>query len=201
MSTNKMDRKVDGVRGKAFLSGLSAAGFDLLDIRSSSVLIPVSTAWAATTCLPGEGGRYDITFDLDDIGLVAKINSAWTREAALSGLLGEHDDFALSVPFDGDDPEAPQWASVRIAGDIDVAGVGAETGVLGFGRGRIEFAMASFDGRVVVRGTVWQHAVGLLILTEANSSERLRALTTTLIGRGLLSESERRRAENWMGQE
>jgi hypothetical protein len=198
MTFDEAGRDVGSSDEADFLEGLTVTGLRLVEPRTAAGLIPVNTAWMATTCLPGEGGRSDVTFEFDDPRLIENVNETWLRLASEHGLFDESGVFLLSVSLGVADPGPPHWAAVSLMDRFDIAGVGAEVGIFGFERGKIEFTTASKDGRVVIRGTMWQDAVGLLVLTQANLSERLRLFTQGMLDRGVLPESERRQAELWL---
>lgn len=199
--TSSADERSFGVLDEeALRNGLTAAGFQLTELRGTSTFIPVSTAWMATTCLPGEGGRCDFTFALDDPELVDHLNDAWIRAAVEYGLLDENRTFLLSISLGvANDPDPPFWATVSVGKKFDIAGVGAELGIFGSGRGMVEFVTASMSGRVVILGTLWQDTAGILVLTEAHRSERLRSFTQQMLDRGVLDATGRRSAELWLG--
>jgi hypothetical protein len=189
----------DGLSEQALAEGLEAAGFRLLEVRYRGASIPVHAAWAATTCQPGEGGRRDVTYELDDLDLVSRLNSAWSQTALDVGLMDRSGQFLLSVISSSSGLPEPHWALVRMFGEPDIAGTGASQGIFGFRRGHIEFATASLDGNAIVRGTLWQSSAGLLGISDARSSARLRGYIRSLLERDALSEDERLRAQGWLG--
>lgn len=188
-----------GMSEQALAEGLRAAGIQLLEVRYEAASIPIHAAWAATACQPGEAGRRDVTYDLDDPDLVRQLNSAWSRMVMEVGLLDCNGQFLLSVTSSSSGLSEPHWALVCALEEPDIAGVGASRGIFGFRSGYIEFAAASLDGEVVVRGTLWQSTAGLLAISDARSSDRLREYIHGLVERGTLPADEHLRAEIWLG--
>jgi hypothetical protein len=130
------------------------------------------------------------------------LNDAWIRSATNHGLFGGNGVFLLSVSLGPpENPDPPFWATVSLMESFDIAGTGAELGIFGPRRGMVEFAMASIEGKVVIRGTVWEQAAGLLVLTDADRSKRLRSFTRGVIDRGLLSQEGQHLAELWLSVE
>ncbi|MFG2250968.1 hypothetical protein [Spirillospora sp. NPDC048823] len=188
---------LDGLSVQQFTEELQAAGFELLAARYEAALIPVQVAWAATTCSPGEGGRRDVSYQLDDPDLVDNLNSMWAQMATEVGLFDHCGKFLLSVNSESSELLEPHWALVARIGDPDIAGIGSASGIFGFRQGYIEFAAASLDGRAVIRGTLWQSSAGLLGLNDARSSVRLREYATGLVERRVLTVAEQ--AQVWLG--
>lgn len=186
---------------QALAEGLRAAGFQLLELRYETASIPIQAAWAATTCQPGEGGRRDVTYDLDALDLVGQLNSMWSQMVIEVGLLDGNGQFLLSVISSNSGLPEPHWALVCMHEEPDIAGIGASRGIFGFRPGYIEFSAASLDGRAIVRGTLWQSSAGLLAISDARSSVRLREYIRGLSERGVLPANEHLRAQMWLASE
>ncbi|MCP2337281.1 hypothetical protein [Actinomadura rupiterrae] len=191
----------DALSEQALAEGLRAAGFQLLELRYEGASIPIQAAWAATTCQPGEGGRCDVIYDLDSLDLVGQLNSTWSRVVTEVGLLDGNGRFLLSVISSNSGLPEPHWALVCVREDSDIAGIGASYGIFGFRPGYIEFAAASLDGRAIVRGTLWQSTAGILAISDARGSIRLREYVRGLSERGVLPADEDLRAQIWLATE
>lgn len=189
----------DGLSAEALSGGLRAAGFRLLEARYDEPSMPVEAAWAVTSLQPGDGGRMDVTFDLGQVDLVDRLNSAWRQVVENVPLKDDAGRFLLSVTSDESGLAEPHWALVEQSGQPDVAGIGAARGVFGFRPGYVEFASASLDGHVVVRGTLWQSSVGILTVRDARGSVRLQEYVRGLIARESLPDAQLENARRWVG--
>lgn len=146
----------------------------MLDFVWPMPSLPADAAWMLTACLP-EDGRVDRTFGFDEPDLIGKANDAWWQLAVQYDLLDGDRKFLVSVgPTDDDVPARPHWARVRLEQEWNVVGGGADQGVLGGPPGRPGFVMMSLDEGVVVGGTTWDDAIGVIALPRPAAASAIR---------------------------
>ncbi|MGC5019819.1 hypothetical protein [Micromonospora sp. DT47] len=181
-------------------------GFDFLGIKRSTG-IPSFAAWMVTSSHPDEGRR-DRTVSLDDPERVSKANADWYTLATDYGLFTDGRRFlvSLEVPLAAaggsgpDDEEEAElvWGLVQLADEWDVMGVGAASGVLGWGPGCPGFAMSSLSGSVFVQGTVWQDSIGTAVLPAPYKATSLRETVRRNVGKPYRTVAENEDALAWL---
>ncbi|GLZ78547.1 hypothetical protein Afil01_33540 [Actinorhabdospora filicis] len=112
-----------------------------------------------------EHGRFDSppheVADVDEPGMVGKVNAGWYRMAVEHGLFGEDREFLFAADYSTSAAEYVQgWVRVRLLDEWDLAGSGVEQlrspmGALLTHRFVPEFTVLSLDGRVLMNTTVW----------------------------------------------
>ncbi|MGW0198110.1 hypothetical protein [Nonomuraea sp. NPDC003201] len=167
--------------------------------------IPACIAGMTTTCSPEEGRR-DRVVDRDDPDRVAKFNADWYELATEFGLFSAERRFlvlltpAIDPVFDRAREEAEDWRNpiwwecmwglAELMEVWDLAGAGAESGVLGSGHGYPGFTMSAVDGSVFVKGTVWQYSIGTAVLPMPHRSPTLRDLARRNLGTRTAAEND-----------
>ncbi|KAA2258832.1 hypothetical protein F0L68_23730 [Solihabitans fulvus] len=178
---------------------LAEAGLKLCASGDSlSGQLSVDAAWLATSCSQ-EDGRRDIVVSQSDPDLVEKANAAWFQLASDGGLLGADREFLVGVDFaDRDEIPILRWVRVQLMDEWDIVGAGAASGILGWAYGRPGFAMLSLDGSVVVRGTVWAEAVGLLLVPFPHRVQIIRSYVERVVLNPNTSSYDRAVGETWL---
>lgn len=167
-----------------------------------------------TTCAGPEDGRRDRIVDLNDVDLIARFNAEWCALATEHGLFSAERQFlvALTPAIDPafaqereetDDWEDPAWweyvwGLVELQEDWDIAGAGAESGVLGSAYGQPAFVMSAIDGSVFVVGTRWEDGIGVVALPQPYRSSTLRELARRNLEAGGRTEEEEQDMQAWL---
>lgn len=181
----------------------SGFGMIFLGLRRGTG-IPANLAGSVTSCSRTEGRR-DRTVELHDPERIEKFNADWFEMATELGLFSEDHRFlvALSPAIDPIFDQAREaaenwkdpvwwewvWGLFKLQDGWDLAGAGAESGVLGSGYGYPGFAMSAMDGSVFIVGTVWQDSIGTAALPEPYNSPTLRELARRRMGKRTDSEN------------
>ncbi|MBY8845583.1 hypothetical protein [Streptomyces sp. SP2-10] len=178
---------------------LAQAGIRFRGIDETLARLPVRAAWIAVSCGPGDGRR-DIVLDASDANVVGNANSSWFDLASESGLFsGPNREFLLGVDLaDNDSASILRWAKVELMEDWDIMGGGADGGMLGSGAGKPEFVMMSTSGEVVLRGTTWEDAIGVLAVPMPDRVKLIRDYAGRLSSNSKSDFHERRSASEWL---
>lgn len=163
-------------------------------------LVPPRVAGFASSCGDGEVALGE-SFDLNDGSLVERANSAWWRIAVDGGLFQENDRrFLVAVqrrtPADED---CSWWAEVELLDEWDLAGAGAQGGVLGLSRGRPAFTMLSLSGEVVLRVTCGETNLDVVLIVEPYRIEVLRGQAEFMAGWRGTGECTAAAVRRWLG--
>lgn len=137
-------------------AALAPAGVCFIERDRAAGRLPVRAAGLAPT-LRREDGRVDAPADkvasVDDPDATGRLNAAWYRMAAETGLPDARREFLLAVSYAGPCDDAdPAWVRVRLLEEWDIDGGG--TPLLG-NPGIPEFTALSLDGQVLMRTTLW----------------------------------------------
>ncbi|MFI1192971.1 hypothetical protein ACH4T9_06870 [Micromonospora sp. NPDC020750] len=179
-------------------------GFKFLGFQKSTG-IPSFAAWMVASCRPNEGRR-DRIVALADPDQVSKANADWYSLSEESGLFADRRFLvSLEVPLmapEGGDEEVGElvWGLVELAEEWDVMGVGAASGVLGWGFGCPGFAMSSVSGSVFVQGTVWQDSIGIAVLPSPFQIPSLREVVRRNVGKSYRTTAENEDAMAWLAR-
>jgi len=163
-------------------------------------LVPPRVAGFASGCGNGEVALGE-SFDLNDGSLVERANAAWLRIAVDGGLFREDDRrflVAVQRPTPVDEDHS-WWAEVELLEQWDLAGAGAQGGVLGVSRGRPAFTMLSLSGEVVLRVTCGEIHLDLVLIVEPYRSEVLRGEAEFMAGWRGTGESTAAAIRRWLG--
>ncbi|MEU9992858.1 hypothetical protein AB0E10_39975 [Streptomyces sp. NPDC048045] len=178
---------------------LAQAGIRFHGIDETPATLPVRAAWIAVSCGHSDGRR-DIVLDASDADVVSNANLSWFGLATESGLFGgPNREFLLGVDL-ADDESASilRWAKVELMEDWDIMGGGAAGGILGSGVGKPEFVMMSTNGEVVLRGTTWEDAIGVLAVPMPDRVKLIRDYAERLASNPRSDFHERRSASEWL---
>jgi hypothetical protein len=206
---------VRNVFNQELAEGLMAGfGLRLLSVRRGTG-IPTLIARMAT-CAGRQDGRRDRIIEQTDPDLVVRFNSDWYDLAIESGLFAIDRQFlvALSPAIDpvfdrardeADDWQNPAWweyvwGLVELQENWDIAGAGAESGILGSAYGVPGFAMSATDGSVFVVGTRWEGSIGIAVVPMPYRSRTLRELARRNLDAGR-TEEEKEDLRAWLARE
>ncbi|WP_404870168.1 hypothetical protein ACI1MP_32245 [Kitasatospora griseola] len=178
---------------------LAPAGIRFRGVDETPATLPVRAAWIAVSC-GRDDGRRDVVLDVSDADVVTNANLSWFGLASESGLFsGPNGEFLLGVDL-ADDESTPilRWANVELMEDWDVMGHGAASGMLGSGAGRPEFVMMSIGGEVILRGTTWEDAIGVLVVPMPDRVKLIRDYAGRLASNPRSDSHERQSALEWL---
>lgn len=179
---------------------LAEAGLRLVHVVGVDVpLVPPRVAGFASSC-----GADDLllgeSVELKDSSLVEKANSTWFRLAADGGLFGtDGRRFLLATDrrlTDGE--EGSWWTEVELLDDWDLAGAGAEGGLLGLSRGRPSFTMLSTAGDVIVRVTCSEIYLDVVLISRPHQVELLWRQAEFMVGWHGTDEFTRAVIRQWL---
>lgn len=186
---------VDELRAK-----LAEAGLCLVQVLGADVpVVPPQVAGFASSCGAGDLLLGE-SLDLKDASLVEKANSTWLRLAVEGGLFGTGGrSFLLATDrrFAGGG-EGSWWTEVELLDDWDLAGAGAEGGLLGLSRGRPSFTMLSKAGDVIVRVTCSEIYLDVVLVSRPHQVELLRRQAEFMVGWRGTDEFTRAVIRQWL---
>ncbi|HEX5114836.1 MAG TPA: hypothetical protein VFW65_06535 [Pseudonocardiaceae bacterium] len=181
---------------------LAAAGVTVLPGDVPPAPPPLVMVSVLVSCR-SEDGRTDAWVDgwvhEENPDLVERANAGWFGLATEHGLFGTDREFLLGVP-DDDGGRVLGWRRVRLRGEWDLVGAGAE--LLGSGAGRPEMTMSSLDGTVVMRISTYQSGVSSIVIAQPWRAPRLRGFMERLVELAARPDqagvAERSAADEWV---
>jgi len=145
-------------------AALAPAGLVFIERVQGEVRLPLKPNRSAASSRPEDGrfdARPDEVVDVDDPGLVTKLNAGWLRMATEFGLFDERREFLINVDYSKDAAEPERaWVRVRLQGDWDIAGSEVEQlrghfAAMFTTRFVPEFWVLSLDQRMLMNTTIW----------------------------------------------
>lgn len=178
---------------------LSLAGVEVIRPWpiSDVAVTPPDVAWSAAAC-GKDSGRQDRAVDYADPDRVRKGNTAWSELAHEFGLMSGDGTFLLSLPVQPEPGAAQQWFEVRLGGEWDLVGVGAEQRVLGYGHGDPSFVTHSVDGRALIAATWYETCFSILAIPDPHRSSALRKSARNCIDNVEWPAERRLAAQAWL---
>lgn len=179
---------------------LSGAGLKFLGmIESTTPLIPPALAGFANSC-PAESVTDVEYLTSDDPQFLEKANSGWYRLSREGGLFTEgNPEFLLAVNCaEPGEPHVWWWARVSLSNRWDIAGTGAEIGVLGNGSGHPAFVMLSLDENVIVRAQQGEMSTEFVLVREPHRVPFFRQHGEWMAGRPRTGQFVRTAIERWL---